>query len=169
LRWNKFYKKNDVKFFKDRHWIQREFPELIQNLKDPFKLLEVGCGVGNTVFPLSKLLPNTFIYCFDFSKKAIELVKSNKEYNENKIKSFVLDLTKEDIPDEIIEDDSLDFVTLIFVLSAMSPELIQNSIHRIHKKMKKGGICFLRDYAIKDMTQIRFSKSNKIDENYYVR
>ena len=35
--------------------------------------------------------------------------------------------------------------------------------------MKKGGICFLRDYAVDDLAQIRFSFSNKIDENYYVR
>ena len=49
LRWNSFYKKNDVNFFKDRHWITREFPEVLEKLEKPTKLLEVGCGVGNTV------------------------------------------------------------------------------------------------------------------------
>eukprot|EP01080_Neovahlkampfia_damariscottae_P008937 gene8937-886_t len=169
LRWNLFYKRNDVKFFKDRHWITREFPEVMENLEKPTKLLEAGCGVGNTVFPLSKLLPNTFIYSFDFSHHAVQLVKSNKNYDEKKMKSFTLDLTKEDIPDDLIEDNSLDYVTLIFVLSAMAPEEIQESVNRIYKKMKKGGICFLRDYAIEDMAQIRFAGSSKIDENYYVR
>ena len=52
------------------------------------------------------------------------------------MKSFTLDLTIEDIPDDIIEDDSLDYVTLIFVLSAMAPELIHNSINRIYKVRK---------------------------------
>lgn len=94
-------------------------------------LLECGCGVGNTVFPVSKLNPEMFIYCFDFSHEAIRLVKENKEYDQKKMKAFVCDMTKEEIKD--VPDDSLDFITLIFVLSALSPEKMKESIDKLYK------------------------------------
>lgn len=52
--WNLFYKRNETRFFRDRHWIPREFPEL---LAGPLRLFEVGCGVGNFTFPLKKFEP----------------------------------------------------------------------------------------------------------------
>ena len=84
--WDLFYKRNSTHFFKDRHWITREFPELLQTIselgqksspqaKDRLVLLEAGCGVGNTVFPLMEENSNLFIYACDFSPRAVEFVK----------------------------------------------------------------------------------------------
>lgn len=76
--WDLFYKRNDTRFFKDRHWTTREFDELLGlggNESDNV-LLEVGCGVGNFVYPLMEDgLKFRKIFACDLSTKAIELFK----------------------------------------------------------------------------------------------
>jgi methyltransferase-like protein 6 len=38
-------------------------------------LLEVGCGVGNFVFPILKEVPRLSVYACDFSTRAVDFVK----------------------------------------------------------------------------------------------
>jgi len=49
-------------------------------------LLEAGCGVGNTIFPLLKQenLKNLYIYGFDISETAVKLTWKNEFYNEKR-------------------------------------------------------------------------------------
>lgn len=104
--WDLFYKRNATNFFKDRHWVTREFPELVQAITEAgcifialyFKsqhlhqlsangeqspvLLEAGCGVGNTLFPLLEENPHLFVYACDFSPRAVEFVKVCATYQD---------------------------------------------------------------------------------------
>lgn len=96
--WDLFYKRNDTRFFKDRHWTTREFNELlglgIQENKNV--LLEVGCGVGNFLYPLIEDgLKFRKIFACDLSPRAVELTKSHKLYNSEKMKIFQADVTTE--------------------------------------------------------------------------
>jgi methyltransferase-like protein 6 len=161
--WDKFYQTNTTHFFKDRHWLTREFPELL--LPDT-KLLEIGCGVGNTIFPLLQENPSIYIYGVDFAAKAIELVKvmrweeleddltaflsfaqSNEAYNESRCQAFVCDISRQALPPAI---SSVDIVTAIFVLSALTPERVPAALSAIHKVLRPGGILCFRDYAVND-------------------
>lgn len=51
-----------------------------------FRVLEVGCGVGNTVFPILSVNNDEglFVYCCDFSSTAIGIVKESPDYNEER-------------------------------------------------------------------------------------
>lgn len=171
--WDVFYKKNENKFFKDRHWLSREFQELVPTDERVRVLLELGCGVGNTIFPLHSLYPHSFAFhCTDFSKKAVEIFKQSPSFHPHKMNAFVCDATNPNALDGRVPEGSCDFVLLIFVLSAISPAKFFAVVNNAHKSLKKGGLVLLRDYAREDALQQEFEKTpllSKIEDNFYVR
>lgn len=93
--WELFYKRNEVNFFKDRTWLDREFDReidgemrgqaneenslLLSSLdtkRDSWTLIDFGCGVGNALFPLITSHPKCTAYAFDVSSRAIEFLKA---------------------------------------------------------------------------------------------
>ncbi|CAG8600330.1 8603_t:CDS:2, partial [Ambispora leptoticha] len=171
--WNAFYQKNENRFFKDRNWLKIEFPELhsttIAN-SGPKRVFEIGCGAGNTLFPLLTINENTdlFIYACDFSSTAVEVVKNNPEFNPTNSRVFVWDLTSTDIP-SCIQPESIDIIVLIFVLSALRPEEWKQAVENVYKMLKPGGLILFRDYGRYDMVQLRFKEGRMLSENFYVR
>ena len=164
--WEKFYKFNKTNFFKDRHYIIDEFSELKEDKREKITLLDIGCGVGNSFYPLIKNLPNLYVNAFDFSKRAINMAKTHKLYNENRINIIPLDLVN-----DIIPFNNNDYGILMFVLSAIKPEFHEKVIQKISEKINKNGILYFRDYARYDMAQLRFAKrkKNKVGNNLYMR
>ncbi|XP_033925974.1 tRNA N(3)-methylcytidine methyltransferase METTL2 [Melopsittacus undulatus] len=241
--WDDFYKIHENGFFKDRHWLFTEFPELAPN-RNPcqngdslhefsnkeessseelgscanghcsletraenelnlikstpkicteklatqkyselnegdgdypgssasYRILEVGCGAGNTVFPILQTNndPGLFVYCCDFSTTAVDLVQNNAEYDSSRCFAFVHDLCNDQSPFPM-PDKSLDVVILIFVLSAILPEKMQGIVNRLSRLLKPGGMILLRDYGRYDLAQLRFKKGQCLSDNFYVR
>ena len=166
--WEKFYKFNKTNFFKDRHYILEEFLELKNDKRDKITLLDMGCGVGNSFYPLLTRLPNLYVNAFDFSKRAVNMSKTHPMYEKEKhrINVYDLDLVNDDIPNK-----NNDYGILMFVLSAIKPEEHEKVVEKISKVINKGGILYFRDYARYDMAQLRFAKrkKNKVGDNLYMR
>ncbi|CAN8000144.1 unnamed protein product [Ixodes hexagonus] len=164
--WDRFYKRNETRFFKDRHWTKREFEELASS--DGSVILEVGCGVGNFIFPLLEENTHFFIYACDFSPRAVDFVKSHPLYDETRVKAFQCDLTKGALTDHVPKC-SVDVVTMIFVLSAICPEKMCAALENVRGVLKPGGVVLFRDYGLYDQAMLRFAPGHKIGENFYVR
>lgn len=185
-KWDTFYNNHERWFFKDRQWLRGEFRELFYDTEIDFnqgdkvmfpaasRIMEIGCGAGNTVFPIWKERRNDptlqHIYACDFAPKAVELVKSFRDFNGEKMTAFVHDLSSQiqfDI--EGIEKASLDAVTAIFVLSALKPTDLLGAFQKISTSLRPGGLLLFRDYSRYDLTQLRLKPDRLIDDDFYFR
>ena len=194
--WEFFYRRNRDRFFKDRHYLQAEWNELLpapptgesgragaasslgtdsheedidqdaqqvtgEEIKtlaatglERLVLLEAGCGVGNTIFPLLRTHPALFAYAFDFSETAVSIVKAHPLAHAGRVIAGVGDLTTGRLPSELA-GCTADICTLIFVLSAIAPDKFGSALGAIASGLREGGVVLLRDYAIGDGAQAR--------------
>ncbi|EKD14150.1 uncharacterized protein L3040_007850 [Drepanopeziza brunnea f. sp. 'multigermtubi'] len=171
--WNNFYKNNTANFFKDRKWLQQEFPILAEITKidaGPITLLEVGAGAGNTAFPIlaHNQNPHLKIHACDFSKKAVEVIRENEAYVSTNIQADVWDAASEELPPDLGEE-SVDLVIMIFIFSALSPLQWKQAVHNTFRLLKPGGQVLFRDYGRGDLAQVRFKKGRYLEENFYIR
>ncbi|XP_027020645.1 mRNA N(3)-methylcytidine methyltransferase METTL8 isoform X2 [Tachysurus fulvidraco] len=135
-----------------------------------FRILEVGCGAGNSVFPIINTIrgSDAFLYCFDFSNRAIQLVKEHPDYDPAVCHAFVHDIC-DDVSMFPFPQESLDVIAVVFVLSSIHPERIQRVVNRLAGYLKHGGIILFRDYGRYDLAQLRFKKGQCLSDNFYTR
>ncbi|KAM0755139.1 S-adenosyl-L-methionine-dependent methyltransferase [Meredithblackwellia eburnea MCA 4105] len=197
--WDIFYKNhertNGEGFFKDRHWTGREW-EVLTTINGDVDtdgkgkgkgkgkvVLEAGCGTGAFVYPLLDEYPNSQFHAFDFSKRAVELVKKHSHYDSARVHSFVHDLTTgpsalrrallqapeefkrfgsdPSLPSSETEevkdfDPQVDIVSCVFVISALPPKAQLGAFRSLIESLTPGGSLLFRDYALHDEAQLRF-------------
>lgn len=176
--WDLFYKNNKENFFKDRKWLQQEFPILAEATREgagDVVMVELGCGAGNTLFPVLKQNVNEgfrIVGC-DFSAKAVEVVRAQPLYKEHvergRVRAEVYDLSEPDTLPVGVEEGTVDVVIMVFVFSALAPEQWSAALGNVRRMLKKGGKVLFRDYGRGDLAQVRFKAGRYLDENFYVR
>ncbi|CCW68882.1 unnamed protein product [Phytomonas sp. Hart1] len=150
----------------------------------PFSWLEAGCGVGNAMLPIFKefghLAHWRLLLGFDISKVAINLLKDKKVSLplplQEKLHVCVLNPCEERLSgclfptplgdagtfssigsSSSLYNPTVEFVSMIFVLSSIPVPLHASVLKRIAECMvRPGGIFFFRDYARSDLAEKRF-------------
>ncbi len=175
VNWDKFYGIHANRFFKDRNWLFTELPELESLHEGRRTVLEVGCGVGNTVFPILQAVPNPElrVFCCDFSSKAVALLQQHEDFDAQRCSPFVCDVTdiaswSSSAPPDLTAD-SLDVALLVFALSAMEPAKMAVAARAVAQRLRPGGILFFRDYGRYDLAQLRFKSNRCIGRDFYAR
>jgi methyltransferase-like protein 6 len=132
----------------------------------------VGCGCGNTAVPL--LVENTaaVVHACDFSPRAVQVTQQRAQEAGvgDRLHGFVRDVTKEPLTPEVAAH-SCDVVTLIFALSAMSPDAQARAVaHCAAVLAQPHGVVCVRDYAAGDLAELRLdAKAQKLGDSFYVR
>lgn len=176
--WDLFYKNNKENFFKDRKWLQQEFPILAAATEDTaaaVRIVELGCGAGNTLFPVlaQNRNPGFHIHGADFSANAVEIVKTQPLYISHNplgfVSASVYDLATPDLLPEGVEPGSVDVVIMVFVFSALAPAQWSAALRNVKCMLRRGGKVLFRDYGRGDLAQVRFKAGRYLEENFYVR
>lgn len=165
--WDRFYRRNSSKFFKDRNWTKIEIESFCKelNLNDQLIFIDAGCGCGNTIFPLIACFPNWAFYGIDFSKNAIDLLHERSSKMNLKVMTKVADLTS----NTSIDFPLADMISLIFVLSSISKCHHKKVINNVKAMVKSDGCVIFRDYGAFDHSMLRFDRNSMISDRFYAR
>jgi SAM-dependent methyltransferase len=92
----------------------------VRKICDHGVAIQVGCGVGNTTFPLAASNPSAKIFSCDYSATAVDILRGSPAFDTGRMHVFVADITKDDLKGHVPQG-SVDVVSCIFALSANSP------------------------------------------------
>ena len=104
-------------------------------IRDPRKILDVGCGGGGNLAELGKIFPGAVLYGIDYSDISVE---ASKKYNQKAIEKGKCFVSQGDVSSLSFENDSFDLVTA-FETVYFWPGL-EKCFREVHRVLKEGGV-----------------------------
>ncbi|XP_011902375.1 PREDICTED: methyltransferase-like protein 8 isoform X2 [Cercocebus atys] len=177
--WDTFYKIHKNKFFKDRNWLLREFPEILPvDQKPEEKARESSWDLVNTS------ATNCFsrMHCPTMPEEKNHYEKSSgSSEGQSETESDFSNLDSEKhkkgpMKTGLFPGSNATFRILEVgcgagnsVFPILNTLQMQGVVNRLSKLLKPGGMLLFRDYGRYDKTQLRFKKGRCLSENFYVR
>lgn len=112
------------------------------------------------------------------------MMRKHPEYDETRCAAYVKDITSGAMSElDGVCEGGADCFSMFFVLSAIDPGKMGAVLSEAYSRLKPGGMILFRDYAIRDLSQLRFApgvhelararhefaSGHKLSENFYVR
>ena len=187
--WDQFYSNHGNRFFKDRHYFEKAFPEefpsspihrppptsmssTINTIDDDEiqqrTLVEIGCGVGNAILPMLEVRESEgnwdVIHGLDISSEAIQILRKDSRFiafNETGPQTRKVFGHVCDISRDLppLCSGISNVTTLIFCLSAIDPARQMEAARHVADSLKPGGVLVFRDYGRYDEAQMKLGTS----------
>jgi len=146
--WDQIFLLRGARQYRPRSFILLAFPEIAQRLQPNGSLVDLGCGAGASVMPLLPLLRslNARATCVDFSLPALDLLQRDVQFDPALIEVAHANLTVGPLP-----TSHNHVALLVFVLSAVAPELQPAVLANAVTALAPGGLLLIRDYGAYDV------------------
>ncbi len=108
----------------------------------PKRILEMGCGVGNTAVGVARYFPEAEIVGCDIGASILRYAHARAEHL-----GVPLHLRQVNAEQTDFESGSFDFVYSTALFHEVSGEAIRNIIHEMHRVLKPGGVAINLDVA----------------------
>jgi SAM-dependent methyltransferase len=187
--WDQFYSNHGNRFFKDRHYFEKAFPNEFPPSSatksssnttslttatsndcevEGRTLVEIGCGVGNAILPLLEAGESEgnwdVIHGLDISSEAIHILRKDERFVSFNETGPATKKTYGHVCDisrglPPICSGISDVTTLIFCLSAIDPARQMVAAKHVVDSLKPGGVLVFRDYGRYDEAQMKLGTS----------
>ncbi|CAL4245728.1 unnamed protein product, partial [Meganyctiphanes norvegica] len=111
--WDKFYKRNETRFFKDRHWTTREFEELIGSGDGGCRVL-LECEIGTIFFGVIQEKYTPLLYHSQFNISAVAVLQNFKLRSTLKHMKFISNIISGDMANGL-KIETIDYAKIFFL------------------------------------------------------